>query len=218
MPVKPASPDVTPQVTQVLDFDPDVIVFSAQGADCWNLVDGLGRAGWTSDTIPLIFTGSCIDFEKMKAAGDLAKGIYFVGAAGASLTDPASITDPRFKLEATNYTEKAAELGMPDADITKGFGASGWSNLMTIWEQTNIIVNEGGELTPEAFKTQMGATSDNHIYGSVPFGCADAPAPYTAVCNSKVSLSQWDGTKLNTVIPIFSGIEIIAGTELKPGP
>ena len=119
---------MTPQVTQVLDFDPDVIVFSAQGADCWNLVDGLGRAGWTSDTIPLIFTGSCIDFEKMKAAGDLAKGIYFVGAAGASLTDPASITDPRFKLEATNYAEKAAELGMPAADITKGFGASGWSN------------------------------------------------------------------------------------------
>ena len=42
-------PDVTPQVTQVLDFEPDVIIFSAQGADCWNLVDGLGRLGWTPD-------------------------------------------------------------------------------------------------------------------------------------------------------------------------
>ena len=112
----------------------------------------------------------------MKAAGDLANGIYFVGAAGASLTDPASITDPRSSSRPQLH-RKAAELGMPAADITKGFGASGWSNLMTIWEQTNIIVNEGGELTPETFKAQMGATSDNHIYGSVPFGCADAPAP-----------------------------------------
>ena len=64
----------------------------------------------------------------------------------------------------------------------------------------------------------MAGTSDNHIFGSVPFGCADAPTPYTAVCNSKVSLVQWDGTDFETVIPVFSGIDLVAGTELKPGP
>ena len=113
---------------------------------------------------------------------------------------------------------KAAEFGAPEAEIGKTFGASAWSTLMTLWEQSGIIVNEGGELTPEAFNEQIAGTSDNHIYGSVPFGCADAPAPYTAVCNSKVSLSQWDGEKLNVLVPVFSGIELIAGTELKPGP
>ena len=68
--------------------------------------------------------------------------------------------------------------------------------MMTLWEQANIVVNDGGELTPETFQPQLAGTSDNHIYGSVPFGCADASAPYTAVCNSKVSLQQWDGAAL----------------------
>ena len=218
VPIKPATPDVTPQVTQVLDFDPNVIIFSAQGADCWNFVDGLGRAGWTVDDIPLILSSSCIDLQKMEEAGDLANGIYFVGAAGASLTNPDVITDERLKLESTIYVTKGAEYGAPEADIGKTFGANAWSTLMTLWEQSNIVVNDGAELTPETFHSQLAGTSDNHIYGSVPFGCADASAPYVAVCNSKVSLQQWDGDKLNSVIPVFSGTDLIAGTELTPGP
>ena len=42
-----------------------------------------GRLGWTPDKIPLVLSGACIDFDAMKAAGDLAKGIYFVGSSGA---------------------------------------------------------------------------------------------------------------------------------------
>ena len=151
VPIKPATPDVTPQVTQVLDFGPDVIIFSAQGADCWNFVDGLGRAGWTVDDVPLILSSSCIDLQKMKEAGDLAKGIYFVGAAGASLTNPDVITDPRLKLESQIYVDKGAKYGAPEADIGKTFGANALSTLMTLWEQSNIVVNDGGELTPETF-------------------------------------------------------------------
>ncbi len=218
VPIKPATPDVTPQVTQVLDFGPEAIIFSAQGADCWNFVDGLGRAGWTVDDVPVILSSSCIDLQKMKEAGDLAKGIYFVGAAGASLTNPDVITDPRLKLESQLYVDKGAKYGAPEADIGKTFGASAFSTMMTLWEQSNIVVNDGGELTPDTFHQQIAGTSDNHIYGSVPFGCADAKAPYVAVCNSKVSLQQWDGEKLNSVIPVFSGTDLIAGTELKPGP
>ena len=162
VPIKPASPDVTPQVTQVLDFDPDVILFSAQGADCWNLVDGLGRAGWTPEQIPMIMTGACIDFEKMKAAGDLAKGIYFISAAGANLTSPETIENPRYRLEAESYLEKARQYGMPEADIFKGFGGSGWIGMMTLWEQAGIAARNG-ELTPESLKEQLAGTSGNHI-------------------------------------------------------
>jgi branched-chain amino acid transport system substrate-binding protein len=218
VPIKPATPDVTPQVTQVLDFDPDVIIWSGQGADCWNLVDGLGRAGWTPQDIPLIFSGPCIDFEKMEAAGDLAKGIYFISSAGANLANPDTISNPRMRLEAETYVEKAAEYGMPAADITKGYGTQGWSLMLTAWEQAGIVVNEGKELTPETFAEQVANTQDNHINGSVPFGCQDAPPPYTAVCNSKNSLVQWDGEELKVVIPVFSGVELLTGTELQPGP
>ena len=218
VPIKPASPDLTPQATQVLDFKPNVIIFSAQGADCWNLVDALGKQGWTPDKIPLVLTGSCIDFEKMKAAGDLAKGIYFVGAAGASLSDPDAIQDPRIRLEAKNYLAKAKQYGMPDADILKGFGTQGWSVGMTIWEQANMVVNAGKELTPDNFKAQMAGTNNNHIYTSVPFGCSQAPPPYIAVCSTRVSLSQWDGSGLVTKIDNYSGIDLVAGTEIKTGP
>ena len=107
VPIKPATPDVTPQVTEVLDFDPDVIIFSAQGADCWNLVDGLGRLGWTPDSIPLVLSGACIDFEAMRAAGDLANGIYFIGAGGAAHQRPRRRSRTRgSKLEAEIYQTK----------------------------------------------------------------------------------------------------------------
>jgi branched-chain amino acid transport system substrate-binding protein len=218
VPIKPAAPDVTPQVTQVLDFDPTSIIYSAQGADCWNFVDGLGRAGWTPQDIPLVLSGACVDFEKMEAAGPLAEGVYFVGNAGSSLGEVEDIENLRLRLEAQTYQEKASEYGVTDADINKGFGAQGWSVMMTVWEQANIVVNEGEELTPETFAAQMAGTKDNHINSSVPFGCADAPPPYTAVCNAKVALLQWDGNTLQTVVPVYSGIELLAGTELKPGP
>jgi len=217
VPIKPASPDVTPQATQVLDFKPDAIQFSAQGADCWNLVDALGRLGWTQDKIPLVLSTSCLDLQKMKQEGDLAKGIYFVGSAGSATQDPATIKDPRFALEAKTYQTKAKQYGMPAADIQKGFGIQGWGVMMTLWEQAAIAASKG-ELTPATFKDQMASTNENHIFGSVPFGCAEAPAPYTAVCNSKVSYQQWDGTKMNVLNPAFSAIDLVAGTELKPGP
>ena len=74
VPVAPALPDATPQATEVLDFGGDVIIFSAQGADCWNFVDAMGRLGWTPDQTPLVLSGACTDFTAMAAAGDLAEG------------------------------------------------------------------------------------------------------------------------------------------------
>jgi branched-chain amino acid transport system substrate-binding protein len=219
VPIKPATPDITAQVTQVLGFNPDVILFSAQGADCWNLVDGLGKQGWTPDKIPMILSGSCIDFEKMKAAGDLAKGVYFVGSAGAALANPSTIEDLVWRFEATQYQAKTAKYGMKAADITKGFATQGFAAMMTVWEQSAIA--SGGDpakLDPAAFKAQMKATKDNHIFGSVPFGCSDAAAPYVAVCNQSVSFLRWNGSSLDTVVPVFKATDLIAGTELITGP
>jgi branched-chain amino acid transport system substrate-binding protein len=216
--IKPATPDVTPQVTQVLDFDPDAIMFSAQGADCWNLVDGLGRLGWTPDQIPLVLSGACIDFEAMRAAGDLAKGVYFVGASGAVLNDPTTITNARDKFEAENYQTKPEEYGLASDELTKGFATQSWSALLSLWELSSKIVVDGGELTQEAISAAYAETDNQHLYGSTPMSCASAPEPYVAVCNSEVSATQWNGSELEPVRERFSGIGLVAGTELKPGP
>jgi branched-chain amino acid transport system substrate-binding protein len=218
VPVKPATPDVTPQVTQVLDFKPDGIIFSAQGADCWNFVDGLGRLGWTPDKIPLVLSTSCLDFDAMKAAGDLAKGIYFVGSANSVTQDPAAITNPRDKFEAEIYQSKPAQYGMPQADLLKGFAISGWGVMLDVWEQASALAANGTEVTPEAFDAAIAATDNTHAFGSAPLSCSTAPAPYVAVCNSLVRAQKWDGAALSTVKDDFSGIDLVAGTELKPGP
>jgi hypothetical protein len=37
------------------------------------------------------------------------------------------------------------------------------------------------------------------------------------VCSAPISLVQWDGTDLVQVIPRLNAIDLVAGTELRPG-
>ena len=218
VPVKPSTPDMTPQATQVLDFKPDAIIYSAQGADCWNFDAALGRLGWTPDAVPLVLSTACLDFDAMKAAGDLAKGIYFVGSSGTILNDPATLEDPFAKFEATTYQSKPLEYGMPQTELTKGYGAAGWNGMMSMWERGGDVVRNGDTITSESLAAAYKNTDNAHLFGSTPLSCAKAPTPYVAICNSTTSVTQWDGTKLNTIITPFSGLDLVAGTEIKAGP
>ena len=218
VPIKPATPDVTAQVTQILDFKPDAIMFSAQGADCWNFVNGLGRLGWNPTTTPLVLSGSCLDFDAMKAAGDLAKGVYFVGSSGTILNDPKTITDPFAKFEATTYQTKPSQYGLAADQLKKGFATQGVTGLLSLWELSGEIIRSGGEINSDTLANAYKVTNGQHLFGSTPLSCATAPTPYVAVCNASVAVSQWDGTKLNTVVPLLSAVDLVAGTELKPGP
>jgi branched-chain amino acid transport system substrate-binding protein len=218
VPIKPATPDVTPMVTEILGFEPDAILFSGQGADCWNLVDGLGRLGWTPQDIPLVLSGACTDFEAMEAAGPLAEGVYFIGSGNSVIVDPATLEDPLARLEAETYQGAAARYEMPEADITKGFGATGFTSMITLWSVASTLAASGEELTPESYEAALAATDNTHAFGSTPLSCAQAPEPYVAVCNALVTANQWDGETFVPVRPTFSGIDLVAGTELRPGP
>lgn len=217
IPIKPATPDLTAQVTQLLDFKPDVIIFSAQGADCWNLVDALGRLGWDPTTTPLVLSGACIDFDAMKAAGDLAKGIYFVTTGGSITNDPATIEDPRLRFEAETFQSKPLQYGMPETDLYKGFGSNGFNSMINVWE-LSTRAKPGGIPTGQEFFAYVGSTERDHMFGTTPLACKSAPAPYIAVCNTISTVAQWDGESLVPVRSDFSGADLIAGTELKPGP
>jgi branched-chain amino acid transport system substrate-binding protein len=218
VPIKPATPDVTAQVSQILDFKPDAIAFSAQGADCWNLVNKLGSLGWTPKAIPLVLTGSCIDFDAMKAAGDLAKGVYFVGSSSTILNDPATIKDNFAKFEAGIYQTKPGKYGLGADQLKKGFATQAFSTMMSLWEESSQIAVSGGKVDSDSLAAIFKASKAQHLFGSTPLSCADAPTPYVAICNSQVSVSQWDGTQLVPVEPLYSGLDLVAGTELKPGP
>ena len=214
VPIAPASPDVTPQATEVLGFEPDVIIYSAQGADCWNFVDALGRLGWTPDQIPLVLSSSCTDLDAMRAAGELAEGIYLVGSS-SGLLSPLDSLDGKRLADATAYQEKGQEYGMSEDDTFKTFASAGFGAMMNIWNMANQVE---GDVTGESIATALAATDGSvESFGTTPLDCAGAPAPYVAVCNSAVGANQWDGEALTLVIDEFSGLDLVAGTELRPG-
>ncbi|BAN02141.1 ABC transporter substrate-binding protein [Ilumatobacter coccineus] len=214
VPVAPASADLTPQATEVLAFDPDVIIFSAQGADCWNLVDAMGRIGWSPEETPMVMSGSCIDFDAMRAAGPLAEGLYMIGNVGGVLANPEGLEGDHLENVLT-YREKAPQYGMSEADMNKGFGAAGFAAVMNIWEIANGIDGDvDGQAIADAFAATDGSAS---TFGGAPLNCSAAPTPYVAVCAAEVSIERWDGEQLVNVIPSLSGIDLVAGTELRPG-
>ena len=88
---------------------------------------------------------------------------------------------------------------------------------MTLWEQAGIVASNGKELTQETFKAQMAGTSGNHIMAPCRSG-APTPRALHRHLRPEVSLAQWDGETLVPVIEVFSGVDLVAGTELKPGP
>ncbi len=216
VPVAPAIPDATPQATEVLDFGADVIIFSGQGADCWNLVSAMGRLGWTPEQTPLVLSGACIDFEAMRAAGPLAEGVYFIGS-GNSLLTPLESQEPGKNLDdATTYQTKAAEYGMSDDDVFKGFATLGFSSIMSVWQLANDI---DGEVSADAIEEALAATDGTKdIFGGFPLNCAGAPEPYISVCSSAASVTRWTGEELEPVEDFISGLDLVAGTELRPGP
>ncbi len=215
VPIAPATPDATPQATEVLDYDPDVIIFSGQGADCWNLVDAMGRLGWTPDQIPLVLSGSCTDFEAMRAAGELATGVYFTGSGSSGLLTSLDQLEGETLEDATIYQEKALEYGLSEDNLNKGFATLSFSTVLNLAEAAAAI---DGDVTGQAIADQLAATDGSgDTFGGAPLNCSGAPEPYIAVCSSAVSVTQWDGEQLIPVTDTFTGIDLVAGTELRPG-
>ena len=211
--VKPGQADVTPQATQVLDFKPDGIIFSAQGADCWTMVASLAKLGWTSATTPLVLSGSCLDTEKAKAAGDTAKGIYFIGTT--PITQPDAL-EGLLKQEALVYADKMKQYGAGD-DVGKGFGTQGFEGMMILFQTASEVSAKNPSFTGKDLGAALAATKNSHSFGGTPLSCSTAPPPYVSVCNSTVTATQWDGEKYNVVAKDFSGLHLIAGTELDLG-
>jgi branched-chain amino acid transport system substrate-binding protein len=216
VPIQPGQADVTPQATQVLDFDPDGIIFSAQGADCWTLVNSLKSLGWTAAETPLVLSGACLDTEKAIEAGDAAKGIYFVG--DVPITQPDAL-EGLLQIEAQTYVDKMDQYGAGD-DTSKGFATQGFKTLMLIWEMGSVAAGtDPSSFSSDALVDALGATSNHHAFASTPQSCADAAdaAPYVAVCNSLVTATQWNGESYDVIRSDFSGLYLIAGTELDLG-
>jgi branched-chain amino acid transport system substrate-binding protein len=216
VPIKPGQADVTPEATLVLDFKPDGMVFSAQGADCWTYVSTLDKLGWKASETPLVLSGACLDLAKMKELGDITKGIYFIG--GASILNPESLKG-QLKEEAITYAAKMKQYSSSET-AGKGFATAGFAVMMQVWEIMNESAGtDASKFDGATFQKAMGATAGHHQWGGTGLDCVGGQknAPYIAVCNSTVTATQWDGTSLKTVRENFSGLGLVKGTELDFG-
>ena len=214
VPILPGQADVTAQAQQVLDFKPDVIVFSAQGADCWSLVSSLGKLGWTPAKIPLVLSGACLDDNKAKEAGDLAKGIYFIGSSPITQTgNLKGLLQEQSKL----YLSKSDKYGAKDQKL-KGFATAGFLGMMNVWIQGNIAAKGNPtSLNAQSLEDAFAKTVRSHSWGSTPLECTSAAAPYLSVCNARVTSSQWNGAGYDVKRSDFSGLYLIKGTALDFG-
>ena len=215
VPIKPGQADMTPQVTQVLDFKPDGILFSAQGADCWTLVNTLVKLGWKAADTPLLMSGACIDDTKALAAGDAAKGIYFLGSSPAR----SDTVDPLGQYEGKVMLDRMTKYGNKE-DAAKGFGINGFGSLVNaVFLMTHSADKAGGvdKLTKENFTAFVKATTKEHVFLGTPLNCAGASAPYVTVCSPFVTVTQWDGAKYVTKKKNLNSTFIVKGTPIDFG-
>ncbi len=209
--IKPGQADVTPDAQKVLDFGPDGIIFSAQGADCWTLVNAMLKLGWTPNKVDLVLSGACLDLGTMDKLGEKIKGIHILG--GVSILTPDAL-EGQLKREALIYASAMDKYAKDTTSKGKGYGTQGFSTTMTTWQFMNSI---GADVTSAQLSQAFSATSGNHGFASTGISCADAPEPYIAVCNSEVTVNQWNGSGLEPVAVNLSGVDLVAGTDLDFG-
>ena len=81
VPVPPTDPDLTSVANQILEFDPDAIIFSGPATACFPLLAALNSVGYSVEEIPFVMSTSCFDQTAAEDAGENAVGLYFVGCA-----------------------------------------------------------------------------------------------------------------------------------------
>ena len=154
----------------------------------------------------------------MEAAGDLAVGIYLTSTENGILNPLDGLSGQHLE-NATTYQTKASEYGLSDDDLFKGFAGQGFSVMMNIWEAAHTVAGEGGEVSGESIAAAMAASDGTEpSFGGSPLDCSGAPAPYVAVCQSSITVNQWDGTQLVAVEggATYNGLDLVAGTTLCP--
>jgi len=132
----------------------------------------------------------------------------------SSILVPEALPPGQLQREAFVYNEKGAQYASDDTSVGKGFGTQGFTGIMAIWMVANSIADN---LSGDALVSAFEATKDHHAFAGSGISCQDAIAPYVAVCNSLVSASQWDGSQLVPMKDDFSGLDLVAGTELDFG-
>ncbi len=214
VPIPFGAPDLSTQASQILEFEPDAIIFSAPVGTCVSLVNALSGLGWTPEEIPGVFTGACFGQPEMEELGDAADGLIFVSAG--SMLDTATIPEGLLLRQAEAFVS-AMEEYQGDVVPTGNSGVL-FSEMVALWQL--MAAAEGGpeSIDATAVGEAIGATVDQHMWGATPYSCGEPVEGYSAICNTLNTATQWSAADRDRTIleSNFDGSYIIAGTELAP--
>jgi branched-chain amino acid transport system substrate-binding protein len=216
VPIPPAAPDLSTQATQLLDFKPDAILYSAPVGSCVSLVNALAGLGWSPETAPAVFTGACFEQKQIEELGDKADGMYFVGAKDAS--NPDSYEEGLLKIESQEFVAAMKEYA-PDVSVTS-FASAIFQDTLLLW---HVLANAAAETGPDGLdkatiEGAIGSTVNHHMWAASPASCGEPVESYASICNTLNSALKWDAAaKTRTVVKEdFDGAYLVAGTELDP--
>jgi branched-chain amino acid transport system substrate-binding protein len=217
VPVPPSDPDLTSVANQILEFEPDAIIFSGPATSCFPLLAALNSVGYSVEEIPFVMSTSCFDQTAATDAGENANGVYFVGSGGYLTRDPADLEGAQAD-EAALYQEKAPEYGLDEEFITRSFAQQGFTLVMSMVQRAAEVAAADGQVDGTTLADAFGSTEEAPQFGSSPISCSSAPAPYIAVCNRNVNVTQWDGTQQQPILEDYYAMDLLDGTEIRTEP
>jgi len=217
VPVPPTDPDLTSVANQILEFEPDAIIFSGPATSCFPLLAALNSVGYSVDDFPFVMTTSCFDQAAAEDAGENAVGLYFVGSGGYLTRDPATLEGQQ-AYDAELYQTKAAEYGLDAEFLTRNFAQQGFTLVMSMFQRSLEVAEAGEQVDAETLASTFAATEDSPQFGSTPISCSQAPEPYIAVCNGLNNVTTWNGTELEPILDDYEAIPLLDGTEIRTTP
>ena len=216
VPIPPTAPDLSTQATQILDFEPDAILYSAPVASCLSLVNALSGLGWDPEAAPAVFTGACFEQSQVEELGDKADGMYFVGAKDPA--NPDNFEDGLLKDQAELFVAAMAQY-QPDVNVT-GFAGAIFQDTMLLWHVVTSAAADAGldGLDQATIEEAVAGTVDHHMWAASPVSCGEPVEGYNSICNTLNTATQWDAAaKTRSVVKDnFDGAYIVAGTEVDP--
>jgi branched-chain amino acid transport system substrate-binding protein len=206
IPIAPGKADLSAEASQILASKPDAIIWIAPVADCFNMLSALANQGWTNDEIPMIFSSGCIDSKAIEEAGDVVKGVYFIGGPYNLLAKP---TEQSLATSEIELLQEKLPQYQPDQPLTV-FEATQFQTILTTWI---ALQNQpdAASLTPQQVDKVLAESSNYHQFAGPTWGCADAPESYQSICNPKSAVTQWTGTEFETVKPTFDATYLSDG-------
>jgi hypothetical protein len=184
---------------------------NAQGLDCTRLLSELIRQGWTASNTKMIISSACYESSAFANFGTAVEDVVLVGLQSLRrdvdrvglLAKEYELLQKYLDLFLANPAYRGLEL--LDAGFVLG---------LRFWQASNAAVQQGSFSGSTLFAAID--KFDQHVaFGGGRLSCAEPP--YASACDVSHRAYRYKGGRLEPLGNLFSGIDLLAGTNLYGG-